>query len=735
MTEQKTAISPPITVKDDDKAFCRDLLEQMTLEEKIGQMVQADLSWNQDVETLIREGRVGSVLTINDVEKINSLQEIAVKESRLGIPLLLGNDAIHSYRTVFPIPLALASSWDTLLIKNIAKVIRDEALASGTNWTFAPMVDISRDPRWGRVAEGAGEDPYLGSVIAQSWVAGFQEPSNDLKKQMAACVKHFAAYGAVESGKDYNTVDMSERRLREVYLPPYKAAIDAGALTLMTSFNELNGVPATANRFLLQDILRNEWGFDGVIISDYDSIGELIYHGYARDHREAAYLSILAGIDIDMMGNAYHFHLADLVCEGIIEEELIDQSVMRILSLKFKLGVFNNPYIDRNVLQNTLLKPEFLNLAEKAAEESTVLLKNANGLLPIKPEEKKIALIGPLADERQSLLGSWIFDGKAEDTESLLEVLTRSLPSETQLIYSKGCSINGSEIDFKEAVDAAKEADIIIMAVGETDEMSGEAHSRAHIGLPGAQQALFETMANTGKPIITVLFTGRPLAIPWIAEKTTSMLLAWQGGTKCAQAISNILFGKAAPCGKIPVSFPRSEGQIPVYYAHKSTGRPFDSAGTMQFNAAHKSIYLDESNLPLYPFGFGLSYTTFIYSNLVIETSEITKNDSLNVKATISNTGNNDGYEIVQCYIRDLFGSVTRPVKELKGFHKIFIKAGTSRDVQFTITPEDLSFIGPDLRSTIEPGDFSIWIGPNSQAGLKGSFRVLASGQNIEMKQ
>ena len=718
-TEDASDAAPGMSEKIDD------LIRKMTLDEKIGQMVQADPSWNQDIPLLIRQGRIGSILTIRDTHAINVYQKIAVDESRLGIPLLIANDVIHGYRTIFPIPLAMACTWDLALIEQVGFVIACEAAAAGTHWNFAPMVDICRDPRWGRVAEGAGEDPFLGTQVAKAWVRGFQAEGLPGGKRVAACVKHFAAYGAAEAGKDYNTVDMSERRLRSDYLPPYLGAIEAGVATVMASFNELNGIPATANTFLLQNLLRDEWGFDGVVVSDYDSIGELILHGFTQDHREAGMRSVLAGVDVDMMGNAYHFFLAELVRDGRVPEACIDAAVRRILALKFRLGLFENPYIDESLAPSILMHPSHQELALKAAEASIVLLKNEAGLLPLKPEGKTVALIGPLAGERQSLLGSWACEGLPEETTSLVDGLRKALPGNTQIITAKGCDVVGPETDFETALDAAGQADVVILALGETDWMSGEAHSRAHLGLPGRQQELLEAVAATGKPIVAILFSGRPLALPWLAEHVPAILMAWQGGTRAADAIANILLGHSNPSGKLTICLPRSVGQIPVYYAHKSTGRPADSIGVTQFNQAHKSTYLDETNNPLFPFGYGLSYASFSYNHLVVETPILRKDDILSLTVEISNTGDRDGQEIAQCYVRDLYGSITRPVKELKGFQKISLQAGASRTVRFEVPVSSLAFWDQHMQYRVEPGDFKVWIGPDSASGLEGSFSII----------
>lgn len=707
------------------KDFCTALLQKMTLDEKVGQMVQVDLSLKMDINQLLKEGRIGSILTVSDPLLINEFQHIAVEESRLGIPLLVGNDVIHGYRSIFPIPLALASSWDPDLIEAVAQASIAEAIACGTNWNFAPMVDISRDPRWGRIAESIGEDSFLSSEISRAWVRGFQSYRNPDGRYAAACVKHYAAYGGAEAGKDYNTVDMSERRLREEYLPPYLAAIQAGAKSVMTAFNDLNGLPATANPFLLKQILRKEWGFKGIIVSDYDSIGELVLHGFARDLKEAALRSILAGVDIDMMSNAYHFHLTDLVREGKVEESLIDESVLRILIMKADLGLFDHPYIDEGVVASSLSQPDSLRLAEQAAAQSVVLLKNESQTLPLEASGKTIALIGPLIEDRDSLMGCWRFDGRTEEVETLSEALKRNLPADSTLLTAPGCSIEGNNLDLEPAIRIAKLADTIVLALGENDKMSGEAHSRAHINLPGRQLELVRSICALGKPVIAILFCGRPLAIPELVESVSSLLLAWHGGTRAAQGICDVIFGRVNPAGKLTITFPRCEGQIPIYYAHKSTGRPIESTGVIQFNQNHRSMYLDETNSPLFPFGYGLSYTQFNYSDLQISHKRIEQNGILQISAMIENSGNYAGKEIVQLYVKDCFGIVTRPVKELKGFQKIELQPSEKQMVSFRLPISDLAFLNADLDPIIEPGEFKVWVGPNSDEGLEGSFEVL----------
>ncbi|MBN1261975.1 MAG: beta-glucosidase BglX [Anaerolineae bacterium] len=698
----------------------------MTLEEKVGQLVQINLGWREDTDDWVREGRVGSILSLTDTQEINRLQRIAVEESRLGIPLLIGNDVIHGYRTVFPIPLAESCTWEPALLERASRVAADEAAASGTDWIFAPMVDICRDPRWGRIAEGAGEDPFLGSAMAQARIRGFQAADLTSERRIVACPKHYVAYGAAEAGKDYNTVDISERTLRDVYLPPFKAAFDAGAGTVMSAFNELNGIPASANAFTLRTILREEWGFPGVVLSDFDAIGELIHHGFAEDHKTATRKSILAGVDVDMMGNAFPFHLAALVREGQTPENLVEHAVRRVLRLKFMLGLFEAPYTDESLADQITLTGENRALALEVCRKSMVLLKNEGKILPLSNSIETLAVIGPLADNHHEPLGCWTLQGRDEDVESVLDGLQAVLPENITLLHVPGCEIEGGDVDFDRAVSAALAADVVVMVLGESLMMSGEAHSRAHLDLPGRQQELLEAVVATGKPVVAVLMAGRPLAIPWMAEHVAAMLMAWHGGIRTGRAVADLLFGNAVPSGKLTASFPRSEGQIPVYYAHKSTGRPIDIRGIIQFDRAHKSQYLDESSDPLFPFGFGLSYTTFAYSDLAVETPEIGLDDTLVVSAKITNTGERTGDEIVQCYVRDLCGSVTRPVKELKGFKKVTLTPGESQIVHFEIPARTLGFHGLTMDYVVEPGEFWVWIGANAREGLKGAFTVIA---------
>jgi len=703
------------------------LLAKMTLDEKVGQTVQVHINESNRKEMVeqLRNGQVGSVLTIYGVDNINAIQKVAVEETRLGIPVIIGNDVIHGYRTIFPIPLAESCTWDLDLIEESAHIAAEEATANGVHWTFAPMVDICRDPRWGRIAEGAGEDPYLGEVFGASRVRGFQRELSSGRK-MVACPKHYVAYGGAEAGKDYNSVDMSERRLRDIYLPPFKAAFDAGAGTTMSAFNEINGIPASANRFTLQQILRNEWGFTGFVVSDWNSVGELIPHGVANGYKEAAQNAFLAGVDMDMVSGAYHRHLAELVSSGEIPETRLDEAVRQILRIKFMLDLFDNPYTDSINAEAAILKPEYLQTALEVTTKSMVLLKNQGDILPINTEEvKRIAIIGPLADDHHEILGTWHRIGRDEDTESVLDGIRELIPDDIEITHTQGCDLFGKRpTNTISAVTAAQKADLVIMVLGEAESMSGEAHSRAHLGLPGRQQFLLEAVHATGTPIVAVLMSGRPLVIPWMAENIPAILCAWHGGLRTGRAVADILFGDANPSGKLTASWPRTEGQIPIYYAHKNTGRPLGGVGGFQFQRYHFTEFIDEEVTPLFPFGFGLSYTSFEYSDLQVLTPKMSLDSTLKVRAEITNTGEIPGDEIVQLYVRDLVGEVTRPVKELKGFQKISLQPGESQMVEFEISVQRLGFHGLDMQYKVEPGEFKIWVGPNSAEGLEGDFRV-----------
>jgi beta-glucosidase len=702
------------------------LLAQMTLEEKVGQMNQLDPRRGGDLEGEIRAGQVGSLLSITDVRAINRFQRIAVQESRLGIPLIVGNDVIHGYRTVFPIPLAGSCTWNPALIERSEQIAAAEAAACGTDWIFAPMLDICRNPRWGRIAEGAGEDPFLGEAMAAARVRGFQSASLPAGRRIVTCPKHYVAYGATESGRDYDTVDLSERTLRDIYLPPFKAAFDAGAGSVMSAFNEINGVPASANPLTLRTVLRQEWGFEGVVLSDYNAIRELIDHGFAADLQEAALKSVLTGVDMDMMGHAYSAHLVELVRGGHVPEAVVDEAVRRILRLKAMLGLMDRPYTDEALQEEIVLCDEHRQSALEVAHRSMVLLKNEGGVLPLAPAGR-VAVIGPLADDHDAPLGCWRCVGQSTDVESVLDGIRQVWSDPSLVTYAKGCPIEGDreDVEWERAVQAAREVDVVVLALGESARMSGEAKCRAHLDLPGQQQALLEAVYATGTPVVVVLLSGRPLVIPWMAEHVPAILSAWHGGIRAGRAVADLLTGRVDPSGRLTAGFPRAEGQIPVYYAHKSTGRPIRGEGTRQFDEAFRSSYLDEPNTPLYPFGYGLGYTTFTYADLEVETPAVGLEDVLAVSATVSNTGGRPGVETAQLYVRDLVGTVTRPVKELKGFQQVALSPGESRRVRFEVPVSSLGFHGLDVQYVVEPGEFRVWIGPHSDEGLEGAFTIV----------
>lgn len=694
-----------------------DLLSRMTLDEKAGQLAQYS-GFSEDRATAISEGRVGSLLNVTGAENTNRVQRIAVEESRLGIPLLFGLDVIHGYRTIFPIPLATASSWDPELVTSIETIAAREARAAGVHWTFAPMVDIARDPRWGRIAEGAGEDPYLGAVMAAARVRGFQGDNVAAPDRIIACLKHYVAYGAPVGGRDYNSVDMSERTLREIYLPPYKAGVDAGAATVMSAFNLLNGVPATANTFTINGILRGEWGFDGLIVSDWNSVGELITHGYAADARDAARLAFEATIDMDMMGDIYARQLAGLVRAGVIPEASLDESVRRVLRAKFRLGLFDDPYADPELEEAVILRDDHVAAARDAARESMVLLKNEGAVLPLSEDLGSIAVIGPLADNQTDLLGSWHAQGRAEDVVTVLAGIRHRAAPTTTVSYAQGSTVTGLERDgFAEAVEIARSADVAIVVIGEREFETGEAASRTQLGLPGVQQELIEAVHETGTPVVAVIMSGRPLTIAWLAENVPAILQAWHPGIQGGNAVADLLWGDFNPSGKLPVSFPRSVGQIPIYYSHDMTGRP-------RTDERYTSKYLDSPNTPLYPFGHGLSYTTFEYGDLALSADTISTDGTITVSATVTNTGNLAGAEVVQLYIRDPVASVVQPVKKLRGFTKILLEPGERRTVRFTLGPRELGFYDRDMEWVVEPGAFTVWVGWSSAEGLEGSFVV-----------
>ncbi|GHN02740.1 glycosyl hydrolase [Cytophagales bacterium WSM2-2] len=699
----------------------------MTLEEKIGQMNLVTSDWDVTGPTMranykedIKAGKVGAVFNAFTSKYTRQLQEIAVKETRLHIPLLFGYDVIHGHRTIFPMPIGLSASWDLKLIEQSARVAATEASAEGLHWAFGPMVDIARDPRWGRMAEGSGEDTYLGSEIAKAMVRGYQGTKIGDLNSVMACVKHYAAYGAVQAGRDYHTVDMSDRTLREVYLPPYKAAVDAGSATVMTSFNELNGVPATANKYLLNDILRKEWGFDGFIVSDYTSVMELLPHGFAKDTADAAALSINAGMDMDMQAAFYVDKLPQLVKDGKVSEQVIDASVRRILKRKFELGLFDNPYryCNEQNEKETVMKSEFIEFAREVGRKSIVLLKNEKQLLPFSKSVRNIAVIGPLADAQQEMIGSWSAAGDWKKSVTLLEGIKSKL-LDAKITYAKGCNIKDDDTSgFAEAVRTATLSDIVLLAVGEGAQMTGEAASRSSLDLPGVQQQLIEEIQKSGKPIVVVLMNGRPLTINWIDKNIPAILETWFLGTQAGNSIADVLFGDYNPSGKLTVTFPKSVGQIPLFYNMKNTGRPRDP------NNKYTSKYLDIDNDPLYPFGFGLSYAQFTYDDVVLDRNEIASTEELTIKCKVTNTGKFEGEETVQFYIRDMVGSVTRPVKELKGFQKVKLKPGESSTVTFKLTSKDLAFYGMDMTYHFEPGDFEVYIGGNSRDVKKAAFTL-----------
>jgi beta-glucosidase len=702
----------------------------MTLDEKIGQLNQLSfgIGWGPTVKSnvpaeykeLIRKGKIGSFLNALGAEFTRDLQKIAVTESRLKIPLIFGYDVIHGFKTIFPIPLGEAATWQPEMVEMSTHYQALEASSAGVNWTFSPMVDIARDPRWGRIMEGSGEDPYLGSLMAAASVRGYQGNLSD--KNIIACAKHYAGYGGAEGGRDYNTVDISERTLQDVYLPPFKSAVDAGVQTLMASFNEINGVPSSASKYLLTDVLRDEWGFKGFVVSDWNSIGELVNHGVAIDLKQAANIAINAGLDMDMESRAYITYLAALVKEGKVSEETVNESVRRVLRVKFLLGLFDDPfkYCNEEREKETILSKEVKDAALEVAKKSFVLLKNENNLLPLKKDYKKIAVIGPLANSTENLLGGWDAMGDSSDVISILAGLKNYVKGNTEILFSEGCKINDpSTIGFTDAINTANNSDIVILCLGEGKDMSGEACSRSTLDLPGVQEQLAKELFKTGKPIVVVLMNGRPLSINWLNENIPAILEAWFPGITAGDAIAQVLFGDYNPAGKLPVTFPRTVGQIPIYYNHKNTGRPGD------LKNHYTSKYLDLPLTPLYPFGYGLSYTTFSYSNLSLNKNKITKNDTLQISVTVKNTGNYDGEEVVQLYIQDLVGSVTRPVKELKRFQKILLKKGESKTVEFTLSEKDLRFTTADMKFASEPGMFKVYVGTNSVDVLESQFELV----------
>ncbi|MFK2039586.1 beta-glucosidase BglX [Bacteroides fragilis] len=726
--------------------FIDQLMKKMTLEEKIGQLnlpVTGEITTGQakssDVAKRIRNGEVGGLFNLKGVERIREVQRQAVEESRLGIPLLFGMDVIHGYETIFPIPLGLSCTWDMKAIEESARIAAVEASADGISWTFSPMVDVSRNPRWGRVSEGNGEDPFLGAAIARAMIRGYQGKDMSRNDEIMACVKHFALYGASEAGRDYNTVDMSRQRMFNEYMLPYQAAVEAGVGSVMASFNEVDGVPATGSKWLMTDVLRKQWGFDGFVVTDYTGINEMIDHGMG-DQQTVAALALNAGVDMDMVSDAFSGTLKKSVEEGKVSAAAIDAACRRILEAKYKLGLFDDPYkyCDVNRPKKQIFTKEHRAIARKTASESFVLLKN-EGVLPLS-KKGTIAVVGPLANTRSNMPGTWSVAAVLDNAPSLVEGLREVVGDRAKVVTAKGSNLIG-DADYEkratmfgrelhrdnrtdrelldEALKVAAGADVIVAALGESSEMSGESSSRTNLEMPDVQRALLQELLKTGKPVVLVLFTGRPLVLTWEEEHVPAILNVWFGGSEAAYAISDVLFGDVNPSGKLTATFPQNVGQIPLFYNHKNTGRPLQEGRWFE---KFRSNYLDVSNEPLYPFGYGLSYTTFAYSDIHLSSTEMSADGKLTATVTVTNTGSRDGAEVVQLYIRDLVGSVTRPVKELKGFEKIFLKAGESRKVSFSITPELLKFYNYDLQFVCEPGDFDVMIGGNSRDVKKARF-------------
>ncbi|WJJ95794.1 beta-glucosidase BglX [Algibacter luteus] len=726
------------------------VLNLMQLNEKIGQLVQYSGKWNatgpssskSDQYKLdkLKKGEVGSMLNITSVASIRETQKIVMEHSRLKIPLIFAYDVIHGYKTIFPIPLGESASWDLDIIKQTASVAAKETAASGIQWTFAPMVDISRDARWGRIMEGAGEDTYLNTVVGVARIQGFQ--GNDLSKTntIAACAKHFAGYGFAEAGRDYNTVNIGDNELHNTILPPFKAAAEAGVATFMNSFNEIDGIPSTGNKVLQREILKSGWNWNGFVVSDWGSIKEMIAHGYAEDNKHAAEIALNAGSDMDMESYVYEAHLEDLVNEEKVSEQLIDDSVRRVLRLKFELGLFDDPfkYCNDEREETEIYTEEHLAIARDGAKKSIVLLKNETNLLPLSKNLKSIAVIGPLADDKDTPLGNWRAKGEYNSAVSVLEGVKHAVGEHTKIYYEKGAELtiptlksgqnqflhplkfnNSDTSGIPAAVEAAKKAEVVIMAIGENAYQTGEGRSQTEIGFFGVQQQLLEAVYAVNKNVIIVLMNGRPMDISWAANHMPSILECWFLGSESGNAIADVMFGDYNPSGKLPVSFPRSVGQEPLYYNQKNTGRPY-SQKHVTFSG-----YTDSPKTPLYPFGYGLSYTTFEYENLKLDKSEISRSGEIKVSIEITNTGYRDGEEVVQLYIRDLFGSLTRPIKELKDFKKLMIKAGETKIVNFTINAEKLKFYTVNKKWEVEPGDFNVWVGGDSNATLKATFTVL----------
>lgn len=717
------------------------LLARMTLEEKFGQLQQldghAEGTYRPEHLELAKQGLLGSTLNVRGVKNVNELQRVAVEQSRLGIPLLFAFDVIHGYRTIFPIPLGETASWDPEVVERAAAVAAAEAKAAGLHWTFAPMVDIARDARWGRIAEGAGEDPFLGAAMARARVRGFQGDDYSLPDRVIACAKHWVAYGAAEAGRDYNTTDVSEHTLRTIYFPPFKAAVDAGVGSFMSAFNDLNGVPTSGNPFTLTEVLREEWRFDGLVVSDYRSVVEMINHGFAADEADAAAHALTAGVDMEMVSRSYVTEGPRLVKDGRLPLAAVDEAVRRVLRVKFRAGIFDRPYADESREAATIMKPEFRAAARTAAARSMVLLKNDGDVLPLSPSIQRLAVIGPLADARAEMMGNWTGDGRQEDVVTILEGIRSAVSSGTRVSHAKGVEIDvkmlmagaspegeartgpdGTSAGIDEAVRLARSADATVLVIGETGAMSGEAASRTSLDLPGRQLELAQAVVKLGKPVAIVLVGGRPLSIPWLADRAPAILETWFPGTEAGPAVADVLFGRVNPGGKLPVTFPRTVGQVPIYYNYKNTGRP------PKEDDKYTSKYLDERWTPQYPFGHGLSYTKFRLSNLRLGASTIGPADTLTISANVENIGGREGDEVVQLYIQDVTASVTRPVQELKGFRRITLAPGERREVQFSLTQEHLGFYNREMKWIVEPGEFRIRVSNSSTGGLTGRFEV-----------
>lgn len=727
-------------------AFINTLMQKMTLDEKIGQLnlvtpggAVTGAVVSTDVDKKIRNGQVGGLFGITGPDKVREAQDIAVKSSRLHIPLIFGLDVIHGHKTVFPIPLGLSCSWDMNLVEKSARIAAMEATADGLNWAFSPMVDIARDPRWGRIAEGSGEDPFLGSQVAKAMVKGYQGTDLSKDNTVMACVKHYALYGAAEAGRDYNTVDMSHIRMYNEYFPPYKAAVDAGVGSVMTSFNEVDGIPATGNKWLLTDVLRKQWGFKGLVVTDYTSLNEMINHGMG-DLQTVSALALNAGVDMDMVGEGFLTTLKKSLQQGKVTLKQIDDACRAVLEAKYKLGLFDDPYryCNEQRAATEILSPQNRADAREIAAHSFVLLKNDNQLLPL-AKKGTIAVIGPLADSKRNMLGTWSVAGDWQKSVSVLEGMRNVAGNTVNILYAKGANITddpmlikrtnvfGPEVEvdkrspdemLKEAVEIASQSDVVVAVVGEAADMTGEASSRSDISIPESQENLLQALVKTGKPVVLVLFNGRPLTLTWEDGHVNAMLDVWFGGTESGNAVADVLFGKYNPSGKLTTSFPRNTGQIPVYYNHKNTGRPYNNEDFAKF----KSDYLDVSNDPLYPFGYGLSYTKFTYGDIQLSQPVLKPGEKITASIMLQNTGQYDGEEVVQLYIRDMVGSVTRPVKELKGFQKIFLKAGESKIVSFEISTNDLRFYNSQLKYVYEPWDFKVFIGSNSRDVKEAAF-------------